>query len=392
MSRFTLPVGYHDFHRSKIVNYQLNRWHSLGYCRLEDLKAAAARIEGVDNFKNIMLQEGERALAEDRYINAAFHIRGAEFFVPPHDPDKLNLYNRFIDLFYNKVVNADPVQRVDVPYNSGALPTLRLPSQKEECRGTILIHGGFDSFMEEFYSMAWYFAERGYDVIMFEGPGQGGALKHHRLYWNHEWEKPTSAVLDYYDCKNVTILGISMGAWLCVRAAAFESRIARVIIMGVGYDFLAAVPTPLVALVRFLFKFPGFFDRISWLKARLSQQERWAIHNLLHISGKDSPAAASKLFLDMNATNLHSERVTQDVLLLTGAEDHFGQFNMHLKLHRMQIEALTGARSVADHIFTREEHAHNHCQVGNIGLALDVIAAWLEDVSQNAITARTRGD
>jgi pimeloyl-ACP methyl ester carboxylesterase len=381
MSRFIFPVGYHDIHRTKIVNYQLNRWHSLGYCRLEDLKAAAAGMRGMDDFKDEMVREGEQALAEERYVNGAFYMRGAEFFVPPHDPDKLGLYDRFIDIFYSKVAAADPIERVEVPYDGGALPTLRLPARQKERRGTILIHGGFDSFMEEFYSMAWYFADRGYEVIMFDGPGQGGALKRHQLYWNQEWEKPTAAVLDYYGCENVTILGISMGAWLCVRAAAFDPRIERVIIMGVGYDFLAAVPGPLVALVKFLFRYPGFFDRISWLQARFSQQERWALYNLLHISGEDSPAAASRIMLDMNAENLHSERVTQDVLLLTGAEDHFGQFNMHLKLHRMQIEALIGARSVTDRIFTREEHAQNHCQVGNIGLALDVMAAWLEDVS-----------
>ncbi len=88
--------------------------------------------------------------------------------------------------------------------------------------------------------MAWYFADRGYEVIMFEG--QGGALKYHQLYWNHVWEKPTAAVLDHYGCEEVTILGISMG---------------------VGYDFMAVVPGPLVTLVKFLFRFPGFFDRIS---------------------------------------------------------------------------------------------------------------------------------
>ena len=383
MGRFSFPVGYHDIHQIKIVNYQLNRWHSLGYCRLKDLKAAAARMRGMDDFKNEMVREGERALAEERYVNGTFYLRGAEFFVPPHDTEKLGLYDRFINLFYSKVTSADPIEieRVDIPYDGGALPTLRLPAQQEERRGTILIHGGFDSFMEEFYSMAWYFAERGYDVIMFEGPGQGGALKYHQLYWNNEWEKPTAAVLDHYGCEDVTILGISMGAWLCVRAAAFESRIARVIIIGVGYDFLAAVPGPLVAMVKFLFRFPGFFDRISWLQARFNQQERWALNNLLHISGEESPAAATRVILDMNAENLHSDRVTQDVLLLTGAEDHFGQFNIHLKLHRLQIETLTNARSVKDRIFTREEHAQNHCQVGNIGLALDVMAAWLEDVS-----------
>jgi len=66
MSRFTFPVGYHNIHRTKIVNYQLNRWHSLGYCRLEDLKAAAARMRRMDDFKNEMVREGERALSEER--------------------------------------------------------------------------------------------------------------------------------------------------------------------------------------------------------------------------------------------------------------------------------------------------------------------------------------
>ena len=46
-----------------------------------------------------MVREGERALAEERYVNGAFYLRGAEFFVPPRDPDKLDLYNRFIDIF-----------------------------------------------------------------------------------------------------------------------------------------------------------------------------------------------------------------------------------------------------------------------------------------------------
>jgi len=54
----------------------------------------------------------------------------------------------------------------------------------------------FDSFIEEFYSMASYFAELGYNVIMFEGPGQGAALKKQKLPLNYEWEKAAKAILD----------------------------------------------------------------------------------------------------------------------------------------------------------------------------------------------------
>jgi len=48
-------------------------------------------------------------------------------------------------------------------------------------------------------------------------------------------------------------------------------------------------------------------------------------------------------------------------------------------MHDMQVKALTRARSVTGRIFTREEQAQNHCQVGNMGLALKVMADWLED-------------
>ena len=47
----------------------------------------------------------------------------------------------------------------------------------------------------------------------------------------------------------------------------------------------------------------------------------------------------------------------------------------------MQIKALTNAESVAARVFTKQEQAHNHCQIGNTGLALDVMVKWIEEKS-----------
>jgi hypothetical protein len=69
--------------------------------------------------------------------------------------------------------------------------------------------------------------------------------------------------------------------------------------------------------------------------------------------------------------------VRQDVLILTGREDHFIPF----KMHDMQVKALTNARSVTGRVFTREEQAQNHCQIGNVGLAIDVMVKWIEEKS-----------
>lgn len=56
---------------------------------------------------------------------------------------------------------------------------------------------------------------------------------------------------------------------------------------------------------------------------------------------------------------------------MAGAEDHYvplGQLGA-------QIQTLTNARSVTARVFTRAESAQNHCQIGNLGLALRVILA-----------------
>ena len=43
-----------------------------------------------------------------------------------------------------------------------------------------------------------------------------------------------------------------------------------------------------------------------------------------------------------------------------------------------QLLTLTAARSVTARAFTEAEQAQNHCQVGNMGLAIKVILDWLD--------------
>lgn len=373
MMTFTFPVGYHTLHRTKIIDYQLNRWHSLGYARLEDMRDAAAHIPTLDQWKGEMLRQADKALAEGRLMNGTFYVRAAEFFTRHADPDKLKLYDRFMDLFYQHLCVNEPFMRHQVPYEGGVLPALRLLSQTETARGTIVIHGGFDSFIEEFYSMATAFAQRGYDVIMFEGPGQGGALKHSGLPLTYQWEKAAKAVLDHFELDDVTWLGISMGGWLCFRAAAYEPRIRRVIASSIAYDYMKIPPQFIADFARWLLKHRRLMNRMSEWKMRARPQERWGIENLMHITKTSTPLDASWTLMDFNETNLKSDQVTQDVLILTGEEDHF----IPLKMHHLQVAALTHARSVTGRIFTRAEQAQNHCQVGNFGLALDVMADWI---------------
>ena len=374
-NKFTFPVGYHEFHKDQLFNFQLNRWHSLGYARFEDMKEVGPKIGNFKDWKREMLTLAEKAVSEERFMNAAFYYRAAEFYVLQDNPEKQLLYDKFIEFFYKAFEN-DKIERFKVPYKDAFLPAMKI-SPEDKKKGTIVMHGGFDSFIEEFYSWMRYFSDHGYEVIAFEGPGQGAARREYGLALDYEWENPARAVLNYFKLDDVTWLGISMGGWFCFRAAAFEPRIKRVIASSIAYDYMKGYNTVIRMMHMFFFKyFRNYTNKMATKSIEKGRgMEAWMTSNLMYITKKKAPMDAFEIWLQLNEKNLHSELVRQDVLILTGRNDHFIPF----KMHDMQVKALTNARSVTGRVFTEETHADNHCQIGNIGLALDTMVKWIEE-------------
>ncbi len=149
-NKFAFPVGYHEFHKDKAFNFQLNRWYSMGYARFEDMEEAGQKINSFEDWKIEMLKLAEIAISKSRSMNAAFYYRAAEFFTTRKDPEKELLYNKFIDHFY-KAFQDDGIARFEVPYNDTFLPAIRIQPIDTEKRGTLVLHGGFDSFNEELF-------------------------------------------------------------------------------------------------------------------------------------------------------------------------------------------------------------------------------------------------
>jgi pimeloyl-ACP methyl ester carboxylesterase len=378
MTAFAFPVGYHRFHKKQLFNFQLNRPYAFGYARFEDLKEAGETITCFRDWKTVLINLADQAVSESRLINAAFYYRAAEFYTRSTDPEKTNLYNRFTDLFYEAIRN-DAITRHDIPFEDGFLPALEIPPVCGNM-GTIVVHGGFDSFIEELYSMMKYFSNHGYHVIGLEGPGQGAALRKHGLPLTYEWEKPTTAILDYFDLDNATLFGLSMGGWFCLRAAAFQPRIRRVIASGHAIDYMKCM-NPLFRKIHLWCcrHCREFMERMAvWKFEKRESMASWVVDHFKFITQKERPLDALEICLQLNEQNIHSELVEQDVLILAGEKDHF----IPLKMHRMQIKALSNARSVTGRVFTCEEQAQNHCQTGNIGLALDVMLRWIADVQR----------
>jgi hypothetical protein len=100
---------------------------------------------------------------------------------------------------------------------------------------------------------------------------------------------------------------------------------------------------------------------------------RWGITQGMHVTGCATPAAFFSTLTAYN-TRTVSSRVSQDCLIMAGSEDHF----VPLEQFFTQLRLLTNARSVTGRLFTVEEQAQSHCQVGNLGLALLEMLNWIE--------------
>ena len=185
--------------------------------------------------------------------------------------------------------------------------------------GTVLLHGGFDSFIEEFYSMMCCFSDDGYDVIGFDGPGQGATRRRHGVAFDYRWERPTGAVLDYFQLDDVTLIGLSMGGWLGLRASAFEKRIQRVVANGHAYDYYK-IP-PLIAqwmMTFFNSKLKDSSNKMALQGIEKGGMQGWQTSNIMYITKIDAPMSAFDYAWQMNEKNLHSELVEQDVKVGVG--------------------------------------------------------------------------
>jgi pimeloyl-ACP methyl ester carboxylesterase len=384
---FQFHAGYYDhLHPDPSINFQMNRWISyLGTSALEDMQGIASRLLDYPSYRREFLALAEKALSEGRSLHAAYYFRSAEFFMRQDDPLRSPTRRKFLNLLWEKVGVNESV-RFAIPYKDGNLNGL-LPAYRfshDLPKSTIVIHGGHDSYIEEFFPVILFIRDAGYDVICFEGPGQGGALHESGLFLTHEWHKPVGAILDYFKLEDVTLLGISMGGCFALRAAAFEPRVRRVIAYDVFFDWIGTTfekLKPIAPLLGFLLNSgaSGPFDLLLAGIMKKSPLFDWAMHQARLVLGVSTSFEVFQKSRSYTTRDVSSQ-VKQDVLLMAGSEDNL----IPLSHFYRQIEALKNPRSLTARLFTREEQAQNHCQVGNLRLAVDYMMDWIDFTHQHA--------
>ena len=382
MHKTSFPVGFHQLHPDISMNFQMNRWFSwVGEPgMLDEMRGVAHRITNYVDWKREFLGLAETAKRQGHVLRAGFYFRAADFFMRTDDPDRRNARDEFLNAV-RSVYGLDELGRHEVPYaaegGGGVLPAYRFTPRHS--KGTIVFFGGFDSYIEELTTAFFFLRDAGYEVIAFEGPGQGGALNDAGLHMTPAWHRPVKAVLDHFKLDHVTLAGLSMGGCLVMRAAAFEPRVERVVAYDIYPDSLDTtlrqVNPVQRALLKVLLKLRAapVVNAMAKRAARKSPIAQWGIEEGMHVTGSSSPYGylrSTKAYVTADIAPL----IKQDVLLLAGDEDHLVPM---VHFHR-QIKMLTNARSITARLFTSGESAASHCQVGNYGLAFRTIVQWLD--------------
>jgi dienelactone hydrolase len=303
-------------------------------------------------------------------LRAHNYYRTAEFFLPPDDPKRPVSAAKNVRSFYTGLDTMGVAyQRMKVPYGEGHhLEAVYYPAAASDLkRPLIVLGGGFDSTVEELYFLLVKDAhEHGYDVLTYDGPGQGSVLRDQGLTFTPEWEKPTRAAIDAFLASHarpgtMVLVGTSLGGYLAPRAAAFDDRVDGVVAWDVLFD-MGAVATRYAPPQVFWLHDHGFavvVDAMIWAKARLSPGFAWAMRNGMWTLGTkhpfDTAAALQKYTLGGVA-----QRIKGDVLISAGTEDHFVPVAQVAQFE----QALTAARSVTTKIYDRTTGGAEHCQMG----------------------------
>lgn len=303
-------------------------------------------------------------------LRAHNYYRTAEFFLPPDDPKRPVSTAKNVHSFYAGLdAMGVAYQRIEVPYGGDHhLKAVYYPAvERDRKRPLIVLSGGFDSTLEELYFLLVKDArEHGYSVLTYDGPGQGSVLREQGLTFTHEWEKPTKAVVDAFLASHarpdkMVLVGTSLGGYLAPRAAAFDERFDGVVAWDVMFD-MGAVAGRYAPPAVFWLRDHGFavvVDLMIRARAALSPGFAWAASNGMWTLGTRHPLDTVTALQKYTLAGV-AQRITADVLILAGAEDHFVPVAQVAQFEK----ALTAARSVTTRIYDRTTGGAEHCQMG----------------------------
>ena len=193
------------------------------------------------------LASGDRVSARGAFQRASTYYRtaGGMLLAAPIDERLRQSLRKQTDAFQRAAeLFGFPVEQVEIPFEGGSLPGYFLrPSDDGAARATIILVDGYDGTMEETVFLSGLTSvEHGYNVLAFDGPGQGAVLVERGVPLRPDWEAVISPAVDWLEQRSdvddarIALHGASLGGYLAPRAATKEHRIAALVADSGPYD------------------------------------------------------------------------------------------------------------------------------------------------------------
>jgi dipeptidyl aminopeptidase/acylaminoacyl peptidase len=214
---------------SQVSPAELDSWYRAWSDFAEELRKRA----------DTAVADGHAVSGRSAYLRASEYFRNSFFFMRDDlDDERLQAaYRASRDCLRAAApLHNYPLEPVEIPVDSARYRGyLGLPPGEGNFP-LVLAPGGYDGTAEELYPTLAAGVARGYAVLAFDGPGQGGTLYEQRVFMRPDWEAVIPPVVDWalerpeIDPDRITLLGRSFGGYLAPRAAAAEPRLAGLIV------------------------------------------------------------------------------------------------------------------------------------------------------------------
>ncbi|MBM4157498.1 MAG: hypothetical protein FJ216_01815 [Ignavibacteria bacterium] len=328
--------------------------------------------------------------ARECYLRSTNYYRTAEFFLHSNtdDPRIVELWEKSSSSFAKAAGLFDPpFEHIEIPYEDTTLPAYYMKSERNNCP-TIIVQTGFDGTLEELCIGHGFPAhDRGYNFLAFEGPGQGRVLRKQKLYFRYDWEKVITPIVDYVlsrketDPSRIALMGISFGGYLAPRAVAFEHRIAVCIPNGGIYDFMGTMEQssgiPREQIVEYAKYSPEEFDRATFEFMKKDTTSRWGMNDGMWKFNCKTPHEYVEKISHYRMKDV-AEKIKCRMIVIDSESD---------KLIGGQAQKLYDALKCPKEmlIFTTEEGAEEHCQIGAAARSNQRIFDRLDEIFENRI-------
>lgn len=393
-----IPIVFNDQH----FDFQLMRHLSYSVAQMADINECLMTAKQIQNgnfeswydqwYKTAQRVHAiaEQALKDKHTISAqSAFLRASNYYTASdsylhgnsNDPRIRDASNKSRACFTQAIAlmptRAIPVK---IPYEETMLPGYFYTVDNKK-RPTIIMMQGFDGTQEELYIYAQEAIKRGYNVLTFEGPGQGFVLREQGIPFRPDWEVVIRAVVDFaiaqaeVDSSILILFGFSFGGYFATRGASGDDRIKILVENGGFYDLVAAQAAiegnTKDVVVKEAKTNGAAFDQAIQEIMKVRTNIRWFFERGMFSFNAKRP---SELIIKCAEYTLEGRaHLVKSTTLIVDAENEMPLFQGQ-------------AQQIYNHLtcpktymrFTAEEAAGLHCQLGALLLSAQRIFDWLD--------------